>query len=86
MKIEIEANEKEIAALFDMIRGHRKNDCDVDALVKELTQRLPSAIESRINRNDANKNQAINEVHTTFPSTFTIKAVNTIDPGFYKNI
>lgn len=26
MKIEIEANEKEIAALFDMIRGQRKND------------------------------------------------------------
>lgn len=50
MKIEIEANEKEIAALFDMIRGQRKDNCDVDALVKKLTQRLPTAIESGINR------------------------------------
>lgn len=37
MKIEIEANEKEIAALFDMIRGQRKDDYNVDVLVKELT-------------------------------------------------
>ncbi len=38
MKIEIEATEKEIAALVDMIRGQRKYDCD--ELADEVMGRL----------------------------------------------